>query len=514
MCIRDRGGRDDHAGDVPGPGQGDQQQRDQASDDGEHPEPQGQPADHQVGEHGGGPGFSDVGAGQQVGEREVEVGRGERGQDEPEADEVPRHDERLQVVAAAEAGHDQDDQGHTGVERGHDELRRPDALVPPRSAGGREGPGQDRVHGHGQRDDHDGDQAGALGLVSIMIIPLAVSVHSVLAWAFASTARPWWHESIWAPQFVVAALYSGVALVILVVAGFRRGYHLEGLITPRHFIRMGFILATFAATYIYLTFADLGGLLPLLLVALPWTRNVTGMVIAATLVLPMMWLKRILLVVGPATYDTITHTFGTYHFTWVPIAITLAAAAAVPLLLMLLFRVVPLLSIDEIEEIDAMQEIDEMEKDLSAHPQSESTGSSELAGHNHSLVGATGTSHRAAGTTGVLLLVALIGLFGVGTADPAQAATGAPTITIKGVEGGGKVQLTATLTGANGQPQADAPVAFAFTTTQFGTPARLVPLGSVTTDGAGVAKLILGGDADHMYLPTTAGPQEFVATFT
>src|ERR1035437_8146479 len=99
--------------------------------------------------------------------------------------------------------------------------------------------------------------AGALGLVSIMIIPLAVSVHSVLAWGFASTARPWWHESIWAPQFVVAALYSGVALVILVVAGFRRGYHLQGFITPRHFVRLGFIMATLSATYIYLTFADL-----------------------------------------------------------------------------------------------------------------------------------------------------------------------------------------------------------------------------------------------------------------
>ena len=255
--------------------------------------------------------------------------------------------------------------------------------------------------------------AGALGLVSIMIIPLAVSVHSVLAWAFASTGRPWWHESIWAPQFVVAALYSGVALVILVVAGFRRGYHLESLILPRHFVRLGFIMATFAATYLYLTFADLlpgsyvgepgpaavftdlmvgrlalwfwmfavvGGLIPLLLVALPWTRNVTGMVIAATLVLPMMWLKRVLLVVGPATYDTVTRTFGTYHFTWVPIAITLAAAAAVPLLLMLLFRVVPLLSIDEIEEIDAMQEIDEMEKDLTARPDSDSDGSNAPAG--------------------------------------------------------------------------------------------------------------------------------------
>jgi len=404
--------------------------------------------------------------------------------------------------------------------------------------------------------------AGALGLVSIMIIPLAVSVHSVLAWAFASTDRPWWHESIWAPQFVVAALYSGVALVILVLAGFRRGYHLQGLITPRHFIRLGFILATFAATYIYLTFADLlpgsyvgepgtasvftdlmvgrlalwfwmfavvGGLIPLLLVALPWTRNVTGMVIAATLVLPMMWLKRFLLVVGPATYDTVTRTFGTYHFTWVPIAITLAAAAAVPLLLMLLFRVVPLLSIDEIEEIAQMQEIGKMEKSLTARPHSESGEPTQPVDHHGAPVGTTtGTSHRVAGATGVLLLVALMGMLGIGTAHPASAAiphvasvsssvrtsTGAPTITIKGVEAGGKVQLTATLTGANGKPQADAPVVFSFNTTQFGAPARPVPLGSVTTDKAGVAKLILGADANHLYQPTTKGPQEFGATFT
>jgi len=143
-----------------------------------------------------------------------------------------------------------------------------------------------------------------------------------------------------------------VALVILVVAGFRRGYHLQALITPRHFVRLGLILATLSATYIYLTFADLlpgsyvadrgtaavftellvgrlaiwfwlfaivGGLLPLLLVALPWTRNVPGMVAAALLVVPMMWLKRILMVVGPGTYDTVTGAFGRYHFTWVPV---------------------------------------------------------------------------------------------------------------------------------------------------------------------------------------------------
>jgi len=397
--------------------------------------------------------------------------------------------------------------------------------------------------------------AGALGLVSIMIIPLAVSVHSVLAWAFASTARPWWHESIWAPQFVVAALYSGVALVILVVAGFRRGYHLQGLITPRHFVRLGFIMATLSATYIYLTFADLlpgsyvgdrgtaavftellvgrlaiwfwlfaivGGLLPLLLVALPWTRNVGGMVTAALLVVPMMWLKRILMVVGPATYDTMTGGFGRYHFTWIPVAITLAATAAIPLLLMLLFRVVPILSIDEIEEIREAEA-------LSTAPQAVSEAAAP-EGRDATLVGAPGTAHRVDGGAGVLLLVAMLSVFGVGTAKPASAATPhivtgmstalvsasstADKITINGLEKGGLIQLTATLTAAGGHPLAKADVAFSFSTKEFGTPARLVPLGSATTDKAGIARLTLGGDADHLYKPTATGPQEFFATYT
>jgi len=393
--------------------------------------------------------------------------------------------------------------------------------------------------------------AGALGLVSIMIIPLAVSVHSVLAWAFATTSRPWWHESIWAPQFVVAALYSGVALVILVIAGFRRGYHLEALIHPRHFVRLGFILATLSATYIYLTFADLlpgsyvadrgtaamftellvgrlaiwfwlfavvGGLLPLLLVALPWTRNVWGMVIAAILVVPMMWLKRILMVVGPATYDTMTGIFGRYHFTWVPVAITLAATAAIPLLLMLLFRVVPLLSIDEIEEIEQMQEVNDLERNAARRRQ---TGSGESGADDDRLVGAKGKAHRVAGATGVLALVALMGLLAVGSAHPAQAATphsggttSAPAVTITGIEAGGLMQLTATLTSPHGKPLPNAQVAFLFSTTEFGAQARFVPLGSATTDKAGIARLTLGGDADHLYQPTAKGPQQFVATYT
>src|ERR1035437_2447312 len=98
---------------------------------------------------------------------------------------------------------------------------------------------------------------GATTTVAILIIPLAVSVHSVLSWAFAVTSRPGWHSSIFGPDFVVAALYPGVAAVILVVAGFRKGYRLDRYITLKHFQNLAFILLTLDLLYLYFTFTEL-----------------------------------------------------------------------------------------------------------------------------------------------------------------------------------------------------------------------------------------------------------------
>jgi Ni/Fe-hydrogenase subunit HybB-like protein len=369
--------------------------------------------------------------------------------------------------------------------------------------------------------------ARALGLVSILIIPLAVSVHSVLAWAFALTSPPWWHESIWAPSFVVAALYSGVALVILVLASFRRGYHLEAFITEKHFVRLGLILATFSATYLYLTFADFlpgayvgeagpvavferlligqsalwfwlwfvaAGILPLLLIALPWTRKLWGVIIAAAVVVPAMWVKRILMVIDPSGYDRNTGTFSSYHFTWVAVLVTLGGVAAVPLLLMLLFRVVPLLSIDEMEEADA------------AGPPAPNK-LDEPPGR--------GAATQVTSLGGVLLIVVLLCTLNVGAATPVQAAglPSPPRLTLEGVEAGTSMRLTARLTDTNAhRPLAQKDVTFYFTSTEFG-PRRLFPLGSVATDAEGVARLTLGADADHLYKPTATGPHEFVVSY-
>ncbi len=235
---------------------------------------------------------------------------------------------------------------------------------------------------------------GAISLVAIMVIPMAVSVHSVLSFAFASSSRPGYLETIFPVYFVVAALYSGVALVVLAVAACRRLWHLEAFIHPRHFTRLGFILVAFGAGYLYLTFTEYlidgysgttgnaawvrqvlvgqywipfwfyfvaAGLVPLLIMAIPRTRTMRGVVVASALVLTGMWVKRLVIVIPPATeplvrspltaLGTLVGNWGTYHFTWIPISITLAATAAIPLGLLIVFRVVPILPMAEMEEL-------------------------------------------------------------------------------------------------------------------------------------------------------------------
>ncbi|MDQ1304566.1 MAG: hypothetical protein QG671_393, partial [Actinomycetota bacterium] len=342
----------------------------------------------------------------------------------------------------------------------------------------------------------------AILITAIVIIPLAVAVHSVLSWAFALVSRPGWHESIWAPYFVIAALYSGVALVILVTAGFRRGYHLEAFITKKHFDRLGFIMVALSAVYIYLTFADLlpsayvgeagpseiihgmlvgdvamwfwifllmGTVAPIVLVALPWTRNVWGIGIAAALVVIVMWIKRVLMVVETAGYDRLTGTFGDFfHFTWVSIAVTLAGAAAIPLGLMLLFRVVPLIAIDEVAE---------------------------LAGSPITVTSKPALAKKSGRTKKVVVAgaatLAMGAFLGVGMVSAPEAhaedvATPPATMSVTATAAGPEVTVKATVTAA-GIPVAGAPVSFYQSTPMFAPGDNRVPLGKIPTAADGTA---------------------------
>ena len=90
----------------------------------------------------------------------------------------------------------------------------------------------------------------SLTVIAIIIIPLAISVHSVLAWLFGVTQPPRLGQHH-LRALVLGAMYSGVGAVILVLVAFRRAYHLEAFITRKHITYLAFILLALAAGYLY-----------------------------------------------------------------------------------------------------------------------------------------------------------------------------------------------------------------------------------------------------------------------
>jgi molybdopterin-containing oxidoreductase family membrane subunit len=236
-----------------------------------------------------------------------------------------------------------------------------------------------------------------LTMVALLIVPLAVTVHTVLSYAFSLTSRPGWHSTIFGPYFVIAAVYSGVAVVILATIAYRRAYHLQAFIPERTIHLLGYLMVALAVVYGYFTFTELttegysgaqsdasliyqlilqraapqfwffvvgGLLLPVLLVVLPRTRTPRGIAIAASLVIGAMLLKRLIITVPPQERPLIGGEWGAYFPSPVELLVTLGAAAGVVLIILLLFRVFPVLAVDEIESL----------RDEARHPELDTQG--------------------------------------------------------------------------------------------------------------------------------------------
>src|SRR4029453_11934259 len=73
----------------------------------------------------------------------------------------------------------------------------------------------------------------AVSVMAIIVIPVAVSVHTIVSWDFAMTLNPMWNSTIFGPYFVVGAIFSGIAALILAMAVLRRVFHLEAYLEQR-----------------------------------------------------------------------------------------------------------------------------------------------------------------------------------------------------------------------------------------------------------------------------------------
>ncbi len=91
----------------------------------------------------------------------------------------------------------------------------------------------------------------AVNILSITIIPVAFSIHTVTAWLFATTYRPGWDSTNFGAYFISGAFLVGAGAVIVAMYVFRTHYKLEKYITDSHFDKMGKVLVLLALLYLY-----------------------------------------------------------------------------------------------------------------------------------------------------------------------------------------------------------------------------------------------------------------------
>jgi molybdopterin-containing oxidoreductase family membrane subunit len=93
-------------------------------------------------------------------------------------------------------------------------------------------------------------------LISALILPVFVSVHSIVSWDFAVSIVPVWHATVFAPYFVVGAVHSGVSAVLTLMAAMRWMFKWEKFIRPEHFDAVGRLLIVIATVWLYFFFLD------------------------------------------------------------------------------------------------------------------------------------------------------------------------------------------------------------------------------------------------------------------
>ncbi len=95
-----------------------------------------------------------------------------------------------------------------------------------------------------------------IAAMAIFIIPVAISVHTIISWILATTVQPGWHSTIFGPYFVVGAIFSGIGALFLAMTLVRRALRLEAYITERQYRNLGLLFITMIAVWFYFTYAE------------------------------------------------------------------------------------------------------------------------------------------------------------------------------------------------------------------------------------------------------------------
>ncbi len=223
-----------------------------------------------------------------------------------------------------------------------------------------------------------------IAAMAIAVIPVAISVHTIIGFIFALTLRPGWHSTIFGPYFVVGAIYSGIAALFISMYLIRRNFHLERYLRDIHFEYLGRLFLVMSCLWLYFTGAEYltafyghevaemrsfwdkftGSyalpfwvmvatcfVVPFILMVRRRTRTPAGCLVAGVSVVVGMWLERFNIVVVTGVnprFEALKHSFYTPSlYEWGIALGTLSGFITVYLVAAKLF---PMVSIWEVEE--------------------------------------------------------------------------------------------------------------------------------------------------------------------
>jgi Ni/Fe-hydrogenase subunit HybB-like protein len=220
----------------------------------------------------------------------------------------------------------------------------------------------------------------AMKLMACIILAVAVSVHTVVSWDFAMAIVPMWHSSIFGPYFVVGAIFSGIAALLLVMGTLRRALGLELYLTKHHFDNLAKLLLLMSLLWLYFTFAEYltvwygnepsemavfaskirgpyapffwtmvicNFVVPFILLGIRKLRTVTTAMISSVCVVIGMWLERYLIVAPSLGNPRMNTASGVYVPTWIEFAITAATFSGMLVLYLLFAKLFPIIAVWE-----------------------------------------------------------------------------------------------------------------------------------------------------------------------
>ncbi len=221
-------------------------------------------------------------------------------------------------------------------------------------------------------------------MIAAFIIPVAISMHSVTAWVPSMTINPGAHSTIFPLLFVVGALLSGVAGVIMIVIIVRKYLKFEEYMQLKHLDHLAklVLIASLLISYIYLieifvpsykaenfefmplmakvvgryapmywTMILCNSVFPLLFFARRFRRNITVLFLVSVGIQVGMYIERLLMVIPTQTLGPLPSTWGTFTPSWVEIALLIWELSIFAFLMMGAVKIVPALSIFEVKEL-------------------------------------------------------------------------------------------------------------------------------------------------------------------